>query len=478
MRSKLLFLLGSHLLAVLVTMSVMLPIYASIADDTNTNKASAPEDVSSAGIDAYIYGYPLVTMEMTRRVMTNVSGPIGKYAPVGQFAHLKEYPTAADKEITAPNADTLYSLAWLDVSKEPYILSIPDAMGRYYLMPMLDAWTDVFANPGARTTGTKAQKYAITGPNWSGQLPSGITEYKSPTSLIWILGRTYCTGTMDDYTKVYGFQDGLTLTPLSSYGKEYVPVAAPVDPNFDTKTPVRDQVNQMSAETYFQLLAQLLKDNPPSPKDADIVSKMAKIGIVPGHDFDINQLDLATASSLYGVPRAAQEKIMAHLPEAGTMVNGWTKPFKTGKYSDDYLQRAFVTAVGLGANLPEDAIYPTSHLDSNGQPFDGTKKYVMHFAKGQTPPVNAFWSLTMYDDKYFFVPNTLNRVNLSSRSPIKHNSDGSIDIYIQKDSPGKDKQTNWLPAPEGKFVLMLRMYWPKEEVIAGKYTVPPVTPVN
>src|SRR5215468_634745 len=173
------------------------------------------------GTDAYIYGYPLVTMEMTRRVMTNVTTAGDKYAPVGQFALMREYPTAADRDVTAPNADMLYSLAWLDLSREPYIISIPDAHGRYYLMPMLDAWTTVFQVPGTRTTGTKAQRYAITGPGWKGTLPAGVSEYKSPTNLVWILGRTYCTGTPEDYKKVHEFQDGLSLVPLTAYGKSF-----------------------------------------------------------------------------------------------------------------------------------------------------------------------------------------------------------------------------------------------------------------
>ncbi len=176
------------------------------------------KEAEAIGIEAYIYGYPLVTMEMTRRITTNVTEPDGFKAPMGQFANLRNYPTADFKSVTAPNADTLYSSAWLDVSEEPYILSLPDEDGRYYLMPMLSAWTDVFQVPGKRTTGTKPQIYAITGPNWIGKLPDGITEYKSPTSIIWIIGRTYCTGTPEDYKAVHALQDKYSLIPLSSYG--------------------------------------------------------------------------------------------------------------------------------------------------------------------------------------------------------------------------------------------------------------------
>ena len=456
--------------------ALVCPAFAAISDEANAPNSA--DDLTAFGIETYIFGYPLVTMEMTRRLMTNTTHCAGKYAPMGQFANLQEYPTAADKEVTTPNADTLYCLAWIDVSKEPYVLSIPDAQGRYYLMPMLDGWTNVFASPGTRTTGTKAQKYVITGPNWSGQLPKDIKEYKSPTGLVWILGRVYCTGTMEDYMKAHAFQSDLSLTPLSAYNKTYIPPAGLLDTNQDMTTPVRDQVNQLDAESYFQLLAQLLKTNPPADADKAVVADMAKIGIVPGQDFDINKLTMAAANSLYFVPKAAQDKIMAHMDAAGKLTNGWLTISEIGTYGTNYIQRALITAVGLGANLREDAVYPSSQVDTNGKLYDGTNKYIMHFAKGQMPPVNGFWSLTMYDSKHFFVANPINRYNVSSRSQFKYNGDGSLDIYIQKDSPGKDKEANWLPAAEGKFNLVLRMYWPKPEVLEGKYVIPPVQEVK
>src|SRR5271169_903775 len=195
--------------------------------------------------DAYVYAYPLMTMDLTRRVTTNVVSPEGTSAPMGQFAKLREYPNATFNTVTAPNADTLYTVLWLDVSKEPWVISIPDLKGRYALFPMLDGWTEVFQVPGKRTTGTAAQKYAITGPGWSGTLPAGVTEYKSPTGIVWLLGRIYCTGTTADYAAVHALQDKFSLVPLSSYGKPYTPAAGQVDPNIDMKGGIRDQVDQM-----------------------------------------------------------------------------------------------------------------------------------------------------------------------------------------------------------------------------------------
>lgn len=437
-------------------------------------------EIADLGVDAYIYAYPLVTMEMTRRVMTNVAKPDGTRAPIGQLMRARDYPNSSFREVTAPNADTLYTIAWLDVAREPWILGIPEMNARYYLMPMLDGWTNVFQVPGKRTTGTGPQKYAITGPRWKGTVPAGVTQYKSPTEMVWILGRVYCTGSPDDYAAVHALQDQFTLVPLSSYGKPYTPPKGNVDPNIDMKTPVRDQVNNLSAVEFFKLFAELWKTNPPAPEDSPMVARMAMIGLVPGQDFDSSKLDRATVQALKGVPKTAQGKIAAHFRDAGIIQNGWMYSTKTGTYGTDYLQRAFITAFGLGANRPEDAVYPTSEVDGDGKPYDGANDYVMHFEKGQTPPAEAFWSLTMYDGDFFFVANPLNRYTLSSRFSFHYNPDWSLDFYIQHKSPGKDKESNWLPAPEGKFILMLRLYWPREtkpSILNGTWTIPPVKEV-
>jgi len=434
-----------------------------------------------AAVDAYVYGYPLVTMELTRRVLTNVAKPEGKAAPMGQIARLRAYPTPEDKEVTAPNADTLYTMAWLDLSKEPWVFGIPDMKGRYYLMPMLSGWTDVFEVPGKRTTGTKAQKYLITGPGWTGDVPSGVTELKSPTNLVWILGRIYSTGTPADYRAVHALQDRVSLVPLSAYGKPYTPPEGTVDAAIDMKTAVREQVNAMDAATYFALLATLMKDNPPAAADAAMVQEMATIGLAPGESFDPAKLGPDFAKDLEGVPQEANAKIMGALKNLGEPRNGWSYSTHLGVYGTDYLTRALVTAVGLGANRPQDAIYPVSEADADGKPYDGASRYVMHFDKGQMPPVEGFWSLTMYDEHYFFVPNPLDRYTLSARNALKKNKDASVDLYIQHESPGRDKESNWLPAPAGRFILMLRLYWPTEKdpsILDDSWPIPPVTQVQ
>jgi len=436
------------------------------------------EQALKLATEVYVYGYPLVTMDTTRRVMTNVETVEGIRAPMGQFMNAREYPTASFRDVTAPNADMLYSSAWIDVSSEPYVLHVPDEDGRYYLMPMLSGWTDVFADPGTRTTGTKAQDFAIVGPNWKGTLPKEVKELKSPTNSVWVLGRTYCTGTPEDYKAVHQIQDQYSLKPLSFFGKDYTPPKGSVDSNIDMKISVREQVNNLSAKEYFNRLAELMKNNPPTKEDVAMVSKMAKLGIVPGQAYDLNKMDSAVVKGVEQSIKIAQQEIMRHLKNAGVDKNGWIYSIKTGFYGTDYLQRALIAAVGLGANRPQDAIYPTTTVDNKGEKLNGDNQYTMHFAKGDLPPVKGFWSLTMYDDKYFFTENALNRYTVSPRNDLKKNEDGSIDLYLQHESPGKDKESNWLPAPKGEFILMLRFYWPEESLIQGKWTPPAVVKVK
>jgi len=459
----------------------------AIAFPTHAVEAKEPAfEAIPHAVEAYIYGYPLVTMEMTRRVMTNADKPAGSHAPMGQFIRMREYPSAAFRDVTAPNADTLYTTAWLDVGREPWVLNLPDAHDRYYLFPMLDGWTNVFAVPGKRTTGTGQQKYAITGPGWKGQLPAGVKEYKSPTAIVWLLGRIYCTGTPEDYATVHKLQDDISLVPLSTYGKPYSPPPGKVDASIDMKTAVREQVNSLSVEEYFNLLARLMKDNPPAAADKPMLDKMARLGIVPGKPFDSSKLGEIAQGAFSLVPKIANEKIMLWMKEgivSGDMKleNGWLFTTKTGHYGTNYTQRALITAIGLGANRPQDAVYPTSEGPNALASYNGSKKYVMHFSKGQLPPTQGFWSLTMYDKDYFFVANRLNRYSISARQNLKANADGSVDLYIQHESPGPDKESNWLPAPSDKFVLMMRLYWPKEtppSIIDGTWRIPKVTAVD
>jgi hypothetical protein len=456
------------LIAVCLGMATM-PALAQVSKQVEVAASEPGREAEAFKLhsEACIYGYPLVIMEILRSVMTNVAAPEGFHAPLGQFAHVRQYPDASFKGAAIPNRDLLYSFAWLDLSKEPYILSLPDEKGRYYLMEMLDAWTNVFAAPGKRTTGTRAQKFAISGPGWHGTLPRGLKQIKSPTNMVWLIGRTYCSGTPGDYQKVSALQDKYALIPLSAYGKRYTPPRGTVDPKVDMKTSAWEQVNRLDAAAFFKIMADAMQANPPAPADAPMIAKLAQIGLVPGQGFDAAKLDPALAQGLNGSFRAALEKIRAYGKDAVPLLNGWSFSLKTGVYGTDYLQRAAIAVVDLGANRPQDIIEMTAQKDAAGKLLDGSHRYVLHFPRSQTPPVHGFWSLTMYNAERFFVANPLNRYKLSSRAKFRQNRDGSLDLYVQKDSPGKAKESNWLPAPADKFELLLRVYWPKESLLNG-----------
>ncbi len=446
----------------------------------NAVQALTADEAQAIAEDAYIYGYSLISVEMTRKVMTNVEKPTTKHAPMGQFANLREYPTAEFKDVTAPNADTLYSNAFIDVTEEPWVISWPDMGDRYYVWEFYDAWVPVVADPGSRTTGQGAQTHVITGPGWSGTLPDGVTEVKSPTGTVWILARTYSTGTEEDYKEVWALQDQYKLYPLSAWGKDYTPPPGKVDPSIDMKTAVRDQVNALDAEQYFGWMAELMTDNPPTAEDAPMVAKMAEIGLVPGQPFDLSKFDDDVAAAIKAAPKAAWDKIDAYTAQSGTVNQGWLVNLKVGHYGTDYMARAWLAAFGIPANAPKDAVYPVGLTDADGDPLDASKHdYVIHFAsKDDLPPANGFWSLTMYDSQYFFVANPLNRYTLSERNQLKTNADGSIDLYLQKDNPGADREANWLPAPDAAFIPMFRLYWPKEtkpSVLDGSWWPPQIT---
>ena len=453
------------------------------ADAAKAKESEAKEkEALAAGAEAFVYGLPLVIMDLTREKITNVPKPGAFAAPANQFAHVRDFPDASFKDVVRANVDTLYSSAFLDLSQEPIVLSVPDTRGRYYLMPMLDAWTNVFASPGKRTTGTKAGHYAITGPGWQGTLPKGVTELKSPTNMVWIIGRTQTNGP-SDYAAVRSLQDQYKLVPLSSFGKPDQAPDGNVDAALDMKIAPVDRLKAMSAEQFFDRLATLLKTNPPPASEADaVLPKLKAIGIVPGQKFELAKLDPAFGKGLQSSVKVAMEKLDAASKAAGKPINGWNVlPMNVANFGTDYGTRAVVALIGLGANLPKDAVYPSAFVDGDGKPLDGANRYVVHFPKGEAPPVNAFWSVTLYDDNSFFVPNPINRYAVSSWMPLKKNADGSIDLYVQHASPGKDKESNWLPAPEKSFNLTMRMYWPQDKapsILDGSWKPPVVRRVS
>jgi hypothetical protein len=440
--------------------------------------AISTDEAREIAREAYIYAYPMVLMEVTRRASTNVVEPVGLTAPINQLAHAREFPDANFTIVVRPNADTLYSALTFDVSKEPLVFSGPDSGGRYYLLPFLDYWTDVFTVRGKRTTGTAAQTFAIVGPGWRGKLPRGVERYDSPTASGLLIGRTQTNG-QADYEAVRKFQDGIKVVPLSAYGKPFAPPKGKVRSDQDMSPPP-DQVDKMDAATFFATFAELMKRNPPHANDYPILDRMKRIGIAPGKAYSVSSQPQEVQDALNAAPSSALKDIKEAWRKAGVLANGWrTNLTAIGTYGTDYLHRAGVAYGGLGANVPDDAVYPTAFADGDGQPFDSGERYILHFGKDQIPPARAFWSLTMYDERQLFAANPINRYAIGDRDKLAFNADGSLDLYIQRESPGKEKESNWLPAPvSGSFTMNLRLYWPKAEVLNGSWAPPPVKKVN
>jgi len=437
--------------------------------------AITEQEAAAIAVEAYAYFYPLITMDLTRKQLTNVE--LGKAAlggPVNTFASAPAFPPADFRAVVRPNFDTLYSSGYLDLTKEPMVVSVPDTGGRYYLLPMLDMWSDVFASPGWRTTGTQAGNFLVTPPGWSGTVPAGFTRIEAPTPYVWIIGRTKTDGPAD-YDAVHKIQAGYKITPLSDWNKPASPVAARIDPSVDMKTPPKRQVDTMPAGEYFAYAAELFKLHPPHLTDQPIVAQMKRLGIEPGKSFDIGKADPAVRKSLELAPVAAHKLMEWKVATLARVVNHWSMNTDTmGVYGNYYLKRAMVAQIGLGANVPEDAIYPLNLGDETGAPLDGVNNYTLHFDKDATPPVNAFWSLTLYDGEGFQVANSLNRFAVSSWMSFSYNPDGSLDLYFQNESPGTDKEANWLPAPKGPFNLTMRLYAPKSAALTGRWNPPPI----
>lgn len=446
-------------------------------------QAVTPEEARQIAEGAYIYGYSLITTDVTRVQMSNVPKVEGLTAPTGQFINIPRYPPADYRGVSAPNADTLYSLGWLDLT-EPQVFSHPDMGNRYYLFEVTDLWmSDSESSPSRRTADGKAANYLFTGPGWKGEVPAGMKQFPMATRYMVILGRTYADGTEQDYKAVNELQAQYKITPLSSWGKSYTPVAPPVNPNpgFSMTDKPQPVIIAMGTEGYFNLLAKLMGgDAPPAAGDGPILASMAKIGIVPGKPFEMSKLDPAVQAALKDIPQSALKKIEDNKAALGGIIDGWVVTKGLGTYGpDSYMKRAVVAAFGWPANQQRDAVYPYTETDSTGQKLTGANKYTLTFAKDATPPVNGFWSITMYmiDQGWWFVPNPLNKFTVSLRDNPKFNADGSLTLYFQNESPGKDKEANWLPAPKGEFIPMLRMYWPKDEspsILNGSWKPPAV----
>ncbi|MCT8971692.1 DUF1254 domain-containing protein [Microbaculum marinisediminis] len=464
---------------VVLATSVLLCNGAAYAQDIPQKEAD------TIAVEAYLYLYPLVTMDLTRRQVTSLDPSTDAFGGVQNwFTNVRAYPTADQKAVVRPNFDTLYSSTFLDLTGEPMIISVPDTGGRYYLLPMLDMWTDVFASPGWRTTGTQAGNFLVTPPGWKPGLgrdfakelglPEGTHRIDAPTPYAWIIGRTKTDGP-SDYAAVHAIQDGYKITPLSQWGQEVTEPKFSPDPTVDTKTPPKIQVDTMAGKDYFAYAAELLKINPPHTTDQPIIARLKRLGIEQGESFDFDNADPVVKAAIEAAPKTAQHLMAWKTPTIARSVNGWSMDVDTvGVYGNYYLKRAIMAQIGLGANVPQDAVYPITLTDGKGRPLDGANDYVLHFEASEIPPVNAFWSVTIYDNDGYQIANRENRFALSSWMPLQHNPDGSLDLYFQRESPGADKEANWLPAPAGEFNVTMRLYAPRPEALLGKWAPPAI----
>jgi len=429
------------------------------------------EEAQAIAQEAYVYLYPLILMDITRKQLINLDPKNSPYGgPANAFTHVRAFPPAEARAVVRPNFDTLYSSAWLDLTGGPVVVSTADTGGRFFMLPMLDMWTEVFAVPGKRTNGTEAADFALIPHGWSGNLPEGVERIDAPTPYVWIIGRTQTNG-VKDYDAVHKIQDGYKITPLADWGKAPRKIEQKIDPAVDTKTEPLRQISEMPAPDFFKYGAELMKQNRPHLTDWSITARMKRIGLEPGKAFDSGKVspDILKRAAAAGL-KLMQDKV----PTLARVTNGWLMNTDTmGVYGNYYLKRAIVAMVGLGANQVDDAIYPLNVSDADGKPVTAENNYVLHFSKDDLPPVGAFWSLTLYDAEGFQVANPLNRFAIGDRDSVKFNADGSLDLYIQNESPGRDKESNWLPAPKnGKLGLTLRLYAPKPQVADGRWNPP------
>jgi hypothetical protein len=436
----------------------------------------AEEDAFEIGVEAWTYLLPLVLMEYTRRVMTNVHAPdgIALRAPMGVFAHGSRFPDASFKDVVRPNVDTLYSMLWFDVGAEPLILSAPESLNAYLVLPLMDMWTDVFASVGTHSTSGHGARYAILGPRWQGALPAGVYPLRSPTDLGWILGRVQANGRSDDFAAAGEVQRRMVATPLSRFGAARVTTPARILTDIDITTPPLMQALALPAAAFFSLAARLMKRNPPHASDGSILLRLARMGLVAGKDFDLAQATPVVQQALREAVPEAQSRMLEKGMYKRFHHRGWMTPAVLGVYGNEYLSRAVTACRGLGALPPTEALYPTALADGDGRPLHGSQRYRLRFPRGTLPPARAFWSVTMYGEDHYLVANALSRFAIGDRDALAFNEDGSLDLHVQHQAPGPDIESNWLPAPSGPFSLQLRIYAPQPEALDGRWQPPPV----
>ena len=437
----------------------------------------ALEETQRVAEDIYIYGYPALLMDINRRMHTAAPYPSARSAPVNQFAHERFLPELRETSIAHAQADCLKSSAWLDVSKEPVVLTVP-RINRYHLFSFFSGWYEIFGSISPRTATTQGEHFGFAGPHWTGKLPAGVKRVTAPTETIWIDG-CFAVDGAEDIELVHRLQDQCRLTPLNEWGTPPMQHSFPFRSDVDQKAPPEEQIDKLDARAFFTRLSSLLQRNPPQLHDNAIVADFAHIGFFPGQDFEFEMLPPHTTLAMHSAVPAAQIRIAtAKTAGRNASFNSWSLRIHPGSYQTNYLERATAARSSVAAALAEDLVCFRTVMDQTGEPLTGAKQYVIHFPPNLTPPVNAFWSITMYESQDRLVPNSIHRHVIGDRDRLRHNPDNSLSIYIQHDWPGADKDSNWLPAPRDHFNLALRMYWPKLDVLSEGWRPPAVASGN
>lgn len=442
--------------------------------------AAPPLDAGQArdiAADAYVYAYPLVLMDVARRVQTNVQVPdtaFGAGAPVNRFTHMSRPADPLLHGLPYPDVDTLWSLLWFDVSKEPLLIEVPDARGRYYSITLADMWSDVFSAPGSRTAQDGLRVYAIVASDWHGKLPKPAEALRAPTNA-GLLRLRVAYRDLRDLGAAQGFQMAVEATPLSRWGKKTVPPEGHFDVALSRRAPV-DQVGEMPAQEFFSAFAELASRYPPHAGDDPVLQRMARLGLAPGQRFDPSRLPADIRAAVEAGALRGQASVRSPMQPRPRRGDAWRMPDRRlGSYGTDYALRARAARVQLATPLPEDEIVLRAAADSEGRLLDGSFRYEVRFDRGQLPPADALWSMTLYNDRRELYDNAVNLYAVGSRHPLTPAADGTSTVYVQYAPPAGEQLRNWLPAPQsGRFTLMLRMYQPREDAVEGLWRPPSI----
>jgi hypothetical protein len=457
------------------------PTAASEIKGTPPGTVMTQEYVSMVGRLAYVWGWPLVNNLNRAVAVANLPEPgrLGGIVPVsppGYVSMLTDYIDAAERFVTCPNQDTVYGAGFQRLDSKPVVVQVPDFGDRFFTYQMTDARTDSFASIGKQYN-TKPGHYLLVGPNWKGEVPKGINAvFRSPTDLATIFPRVFQDDTPEDKEAVQRVLSQVMVYPLSEFDGTMKTTDWKKTPDFPSQGGGSGETKWVIPEKFFDQLPQVMREIPPLPGEESLYRMIQSVLAAAAKDPQIKATLVQTA---VGAEDELIKPLFDFHNNGRPVGNGWTSPPNGARWGTDYLSRTATARSNMYDNAPEETRYIYTDFDSTGQRLSGANRYTVTFAKGQLPPVNGFWSLTLYNKEHLFEPNRLNRFSLGTKSKsLKSNADGSLTLYYQNESPGADKESNWVPAPKDEFSLYVRTYWPKAEILDGSWIPPAVLRAN